>query len=401
MIWDVTYLDAHNAFHREHLAGEEAEVRAKLAKRGASVVTISQSPRQSAVGFGRGRVFSLETLVDFCHEQTTLAIAGFSPADAILDFADYTAPRYAIKPLRQAANRVQAGEEVAEALKPTGFFPPDFIAFLRLINTGSRVDCFRILRERLEALHKARTKFLTSMFYPTFAIGFCLFITGALQYLFLPWLRNQQYRNVKLPEHGPTSMIFAVNDHVLRFGHFYLLIAIVAVLITATSPWARQKIIYLAMAANRLIAAAVMQYQQLVWVSAFHLSLKAGRTVQDCVPDLPRFMPNLRLQKQMEKVAQDFKTGTRLSDALGFHTSFDPRVRRMVALGEKSDMPGQIERLTGIYFEKLERTCMKITPRAELLALLITGVGVILNVIVLLIPNAELALIQTMQLLKR
>lgn len=394
MQFDIKILNPHQELglltleaRTEHDAAHQAQVQGNI--------VISVSPHRSRVlnsGFLAHK--NDFPLVLFSQELLSLLDAGLSLMESIETLYDKEHRPAAKQVLSQIMQSLKEGLSLSQALETAeGVFPPLYIALIKSSQeTGNTIEALtRYIDYQLQADH-VRKKMISASIYPAILI-----VVGTLVIMFLmlyvvpkfsalyegaqsnlPWMSQWLLSWGQLLHAHGTTIVILLASLILLFGY------------ALSRPVVRQHILKILWNIPSL-GNRMRIYQLARFYRTLGMLLRGGIpavTAMSMVAGL--LQPELRQQLQL--AITDIREGQALSTVMENRELSTPVAVRMLRVGERSGQMGEMmERISHFYDDEIARWVDWFTRLFE--PILMTGIGVIVGVIVVLMymPIFELA----------
>lgn len=372
-------------------AGDEADVQSQLTAQGATLLSV-RPQRQGLMDFRLSAGKFPVTL--FSQELQALLEAGLSLVEAIEALADKTEQHEARKVLEDITRHLYQGKTFSQALSSfPAIFPPLYIATIRAAErTGAIIPALKRYMDYREQMDRLRRKIISASLYPVL-----LLIAGGLVTLFLlgyvvprfagiyeeagrdlPWLSQLLLGWGRLiGEHG-----------LIMFGAGLVLLAGTVSLFR--NPALRRRLV------ERMWRLPVLgQRLKLYQLARFYRT--AGMLLGGGMPilaslEMSRNLLPAAMAAQLDRAAEEIRTGRPISWAMESHGLTTPISLRMLRVGEKTGrMDEMMERVAAFYDDDMARWVDWFTRLFE--PLLMAFIGLVIGGIVVLMymPVFELA----------
>ena len=340
--------------------------------------------------FGGGKKVSPRDLSVFCRQFVSITTAGVAIVDALEMLADQTENKTLQEAISDTKTSVQKGETLAESMAKQGKVFPTIM--INMIAAGEASGNLETAFERMGTQFEKQTKLNAlvkkSMIYPIALLVVIIGVVIAMMILVIPTF-SDMYADMDQELPALTRALVACSDFVV--GKWYVLIAVIAVLIVAFKVFAATKQgTYLL--ADLSIKAPIFGNLTVKSASAnFARTLStltaSGISMIEALEISGKTMKNVifkdAIMEAKEKVAQ----GRPLSEPLRNGKVFPNMIVHMIGIGEETgNMEDMLVTAATYYEEEVEVTTQSVAAVVEPLIIVIMAAIVGTIIMAILIP---------------
>lgn len=340
--------------------------------------------------FGGGKKVSPRDLSVFCRQFVSITTAGVAIVDALEMLADQTENKTLQEAISDTKTSVQKGETLAESMAKQGkVFPPIMINMIAAGEASGNLEtAFERMGTQFEKQTKLNALVKKSMIYPIALLVVIIGVVIAMMILVIPTF-SDMYADMDQELPALTRALVACSDFVV--GKWYVLIAVIAVLIVAFKVFAATKQgTYLL--ADLSIKAPIFGNLTVKSASAnFARTLStltaSGISMIEALEISGKTMKNVifkdAIMEAKEKVAQ----GRPLSEPLRNGKVFPNMIVHMIGIGEETgNMEDMLVTAATYYEEEVEVTTQSVAAVVEPLIIVIMAAIVGTIIMAILIP---------------
>lgn len=340
--------------------------------------------------FGGGKKVSPRDLSVFCRQFVSITTAGVAIVDALEMLADQTENKTLQEAISDTKTSVQKGETLAESMAKQGkVFPPIMINMIAAGEASGNLEtAFERMGTQFEKQTKLNALVKKSMIYPIALLVVIISVVIAMMILVIPTF-SDMYADMDQELPALTRALVACSDFVV--GKWYVLIAVIAVLIVAFKVFAATKQgTYLL--ADLSIKAPIFGNLTVKSASAnFARTLStltaSGISMIEALEISGKTMKNVifkdAIMEAKEKVAQ----GRPLSEPLRNGKVFPNMIVHMIGIGEETgNMEDMLVTAATYYEEEVEVTTQSVAAVVEPLIIVIMAAIVGTIIMAILIP---------------
>lgn len=340
--------------------------------------------------FGGGKKVSPRDLSVFCRQFVSITTAGVAIVDALEMLADQTENKTLQEAISDTKTSVQKGETLAESMAKQGkVFPPIMINMIAAGEASGNLEtAFERMGTQFEKQTKLNALVKKSMIYPIALLVVIIGVVIAMMILVIPTF-SDMYADMDQELPALTRALVACSDFVV--GKWYVLIAVIAVLIVAFKVFAATKQgTYLL--ADLSIKAPIFGNLTVKSASAnFARTLStltaSGISMIEALEISGKTMKNVifkdAIMEAKEKVAQ----GRPLSEPLRNGKVFPNMIVHMIGIGEETgNMENMLVTAATYYEEEVEVTTQSVAAVVEPLIIVIMAAIVGTIIMAILIP---------------
>lgn len=355
--------------------------------------TSTQGSRDVRSYFTSNKI-SLKQLSVSTRQLATLVTAGLplvSALQALADQSDATALKRIIVDVRE---QVEQGSALAQALaKFPKSFPRLYINMVASGEASGTLDTVLLnLAEYLESQVELRRKVWSALTYPALMLSICLLVISALLIFVIPRIVEIfEKQGATLPL--PTRFVIGLS-HFLVFYWYVVLLAVVGGV--ALLRWyyrqppgrARCDMLLLRLPGFKHLYIKVATARIARTLSAL---LASGVGLLAGLEIVRNIVANVHLSKALDEAKDGVREGKSLARELNRSGLFPSMLSHMVAVGEKSgELEQMLERAGKAYESEVNASLNALTSLLEPIMMIIVGAVVLLIVVSVLLPMADL-----------
>jgi general secretion pathway protein F len=337
--------------------------------------------------------FNKKELLSFTRETAKLLSAGLPLYEAILSLEEKYSHSHLHPFLLDLGEKLNAGLSFSEILKnhPKNF---DLLYCAMVSNaekTGSLDQTLAELARLIERREKLKGKFLSSLLYPAFLLGFSLIVIFVLFFYILPSL-FELFEGRSL--HPLTQFILLCSHFALshRWAIFSCMIFLLFLgVLGFVSKKIKEKLFFFFLRLP-LVKSLVLQMGFVRYFRSLSALLQGGVPLLDALQLSRDGMKHSLLDEQMKEAEKRVAEGWLFSAHLEKSSLVPKWACRMVGIAEKTgDLENMLRHIADIYEEELEKSLGQISTFLQPLLLLILGIIVGFVVLSVLIPLTDVS----------
>lgn len=320
---------------------------------------------------------SIGQKADFAKNLSIMLKSGLSLTESLSIISEQAGPSF--KRVIDSINAsVTSGNSLSSSLSAhPGVFPPFFVNTVDSGETGGSLEeNLGHIARHLEKEKEFRENIRSAMFYPAIILVLSFFLGAGLAFVILPKITPIFLGlNIDLPA-GTRFLIWlsgAIEAHRLE-----IIVAFCALL--SLGPWLwRSKFArpFTHMLYLRLPLAGRLARQKnlAVFNRAMGTLLKSGITIDRSLAIAVKTVDNHYYKKIIRKIADGVSRGDKLSDSLGRHLSYFPKMETsLIRVGERSgNLEEEFLNLADIYEARIDSATKKLSSALEPVLLIIIG----------------------------
>jgi len=357
------------------------------------VLTRDAASRDVKKYFQPTRVSSKELAIA-TRQLSTLVGAGIPLVSALHALAEQTESTVLNRIIVKVRDNVEEGASLAKALAAyPKTFPRLYINLVASGEASGTLDTvLENLAEHLEKQGELRRKVISALAYPILM----LFICGAVITLLLVFVVPRivaifEKQHLTLPL--PTRVVLAVSNFVT--GYWYVMIAL-AIIFCYLLIWyykqeqGRAKI-------DRFLLGAPIYGKLFTKISTARISrtlstlLTSGVELLTALDITKNIVSNIHIVQALERARDGVREGRSLATELGKSNIFPTMLCHMIAVGEKSgELENMLSKASQAYENEVNATLSGITSIIEPIMMVIVGAIVLLIVLSVLLPMADM-----------
>jgi type IV pilus assembly protein PilC len=378
-----------------YASDSEASLRRELEDKGLLILSLKRRGGLGSLSFGGRRGPGEQEFLAFNQELATLLKAGM-PLVQSLDILRQRVANPAFKDvLDDIHDRVKGGEALSDAFaEHASLFPPVYPASLMAGERSGDLDgVIRRYVSYAKVIGAVRKKTISALIYPAILVVLMLALVGIIVLRVVPAF-SDFYATFDEELPLSTQVIVAVSDTLV--ANFWILLAVVALAVTAAVAWFRDP-------ARRVVLDRVLL--RLPWVGpvarkfavaqlARTLStlLGGGIPLVQAIEIAGRSMTNGHLARELAVVGQQVREGQSFAGALLARGMFPDVATKMVEVGESTGaLREMLASLADFYDEEIETDVGRFITIIEPALLVIMGAVVAVIVLALYMPLFELS----------
>ncbi|MEO0964868.1 MAG: type II secretion system F family protein [Planctomycetota bacterium] len=343
-------------------AGTAEQAAAMLRADGKFVVNISSKAAHEAAGAISLGGVKRKDVVTFCHQLGVMLDTGV-PISEALDISAEQAGTPAFRTvIEDVAERVRSGGDLSSSLSAhPRVFPNLMISLVRAGEASGKLGAMLDrVSEHLQKQAANARKIKGALTYPAIMFAFVVLVTVFLLVFVLPRFANIfADRGAALPT--PTLMLMAMSNSLI--GWWWAWVA--GLVVVGGALWGMRQVesgraLFDAVMLRLPVIGSLMRQVNLVRMTqTIGTLLEAGVPILDMVDIVRHVTPNRAYQQLWEKVDDQLRKGSQLSDGLR-DTWLVPRaVVQMIYSGEKSGRMGPVINRVAAYTEDEFDTAVK------------------------------------------
>jgi len=377
------------ALAQELLAAGLTPVRIAAAEEADGEAGRSSPPRRF------GRPVTLDELVIFSHQMTSLMKAGISVVRGIRGLAESTRNARFAEALDAIADNLEAGSDLASSLRLHPRIFSELYASVIHVgeNTGRLDESFKRIAGYLEVERETRRRINAATRYPSFVLGAITVAVLILNWFVIPAFADVFAKfNAELP--WQTRVIIGVSDFFVAY--WYVILAVLSGALFALYR-------YLQTTAGRLlwdrlklrlpIVGSLFERIQLArFCQTFAMVSRAGVPIIQGLTVISRALGNEYLALQVNGMREGIERGGGVSQTARESGMFTPVVLQMIAVGEETGaMDDLLEQAAGFYEEEVDYELKSLTDAIEPLLIIAIGIMVLILALGVFLPLWDLS----------
>jgi len=385
------------AGHPQHgtLAAEtEARVAEALRARGLVVGRIELDKDLNLSGrlrdYRESRPLALEDLALLCRQLATLVGSGVPILQGLRVVAQQTVGRRLSRALVQAADGVEAGQSLTEALTDAGrLFPPLMVHMVSVGEAGGVLEeVLQRLGDLYEREHAINQKMRSAMVYPMVVLVAALGVSAFLVTVVLPRYADLfAQQGVPLP--WPTRFLLGTATFLHGYWYVVLILAAIAFMgyrrLLQRPEWALSRDRWLL----RLPVLGPLRVNRAMGMLARTLAtlLRTGVPILPALSVVSRGLDNHALEEPLLEAQKAVHDGRSLTGPLRQSALYPPMLLELMAVGEESgNLDGMLLKAADHYDREVATTVERLTALLEPALVLVLGAIVGFIVLALVLP---------------
>ncbi len=367
---------------------------ASLQKRGSTIITIKPEKENSGGFLSQNISFfdrvSNKDLVILTRQMATLFEAKVSALRIFQLLASQSENNVLRKKLKNIADDVQAGTSISGALsKHEEVFTPFYINMVKAGEESGNLDkTFMELADHLERTYQVTSKVKTAFIYPAFVI-FTFFAVMILMLVYVIPKVSGILRESGQAIPFYTRIVLGTSDFFVNYGIFIL----VAVIIAGFFLWR-----YLISVAGKYTSAEAKLTIPVfkILYTKLYLSRIADNMNTMLISGIPvvrgldltsEVVDNIIYKNILQKVVEDVKGGSSVSDAMAKHSYIPGIFVQMVKIGEETGQLGNILKTLAAFYEREVMNAIdSLVNLIEPAMIVLLGIGVAFLMASVLVP---------------
>lgn len=359
-------------------ATAEAEAMRQLSAQNLTPVTIKRSKIKTK---GSKKVRSKD-IAQFTYQLSVLINARIPIGEGIRSIAEQEHAGKFREMLLSIAAKIESGDRIAVAMaEHEKLLGPVYVQTIHAAEqSGSLVKVLEYLSEMTEKQQEMRSQVRGALMYPACVVGVLLLgVTFLIAFVVPKFARMFEGRGIELPIF--TKLLMHVGESVQGYWWAYLLVIAGSIFTfrqAMRNPRGRRrieaalhKIPYL----NKiLVGLAVSRFARV-----FGLCLSSGLSLLDGLKMAGRSAGGAALQADVERIADQVRSGSKMATALAMCSALPPFAKRMLISGEES---AELPRMCGVISRQYERETSALVKN---IATVIEPVLIVLIAVVVLI----------------
>ena len=327
-------------------------------------------------------------------QLATLVGAGLPLVSALQALADQTESPVFKRIVVKVRDSVEEGESLAKALAAhPKVFPRLYINLVASGEASGTLDkVLENLADHLEAQGELKRKVMAALAYPILMLFICLMVIIALLAFVVPRIVTMfQKQNLTLPL--PTRIVLACSNAVTAY--WYLMIIAIVALVSLVGWYYRQEQGRSRIDALLLKLPIYGRIYSKVCVARLTRTLStllnSGVELLTALDITKNIVANVHLVSAIEKARDGVREGRALASELSKSGLFPSMMCHMVAVGEKSgELESMLQRTSKAYQNEVNATLSGLTAIIEPLMMIVVGSVVLLIVLSVLLPMADM-----------
>lgn len=337
-------------------------------------------------------------LILFARQMATMLEAGVSLVRALDIILKQTTSKNFYDMVLNIRNDIEQGLSFSESLrKYQKYFSSLWIS---LAETGEASGNLALSLERLATYLEERAEFrrkvITSLMYPLIitlvAVMALLFFTLKIVPTF-----SRIFMQFEIEMPGPTKVLIAISDFLLRFGWILLFVVPVACFFlykyikTGGKEYFDRIVLKLPMLGTFLKELSIERFS-----AEMKTLLESGVPIVYSLEMVERSVMNVVLRDIMTQIKESVKRGRTLSEIIEKFEYFPPMVTQLIKIGEEvGDLSGMFAKVNKFYSQLIETKVTRILALFEPVMIVIMGVIIGGMVISMYLPIFKLATLGT------
>lgn len=364
------------------LVGEnEGAIRHQLVSRNLYPERIMKKKNEST-GFKLGlQRFSLKDLQFFCHQLSTMTLAGMQLNKALLVIIGQMNQKCIKQSIIRIYEEVNAGKMLSESMRIQKIFPKLLVNLVACgENTGHLGEVLHRAAQYYENKMKLRNQVTRALTYPLFVLGMIIIVMGVMMIKVVPAymsLISETGGEVPLP----TQIVINLSHFCTKY--YGLILALSGGLIYCIVHLKRysilrrnvQKVELSIPILNTMIKLSLASY----FTSTMALLIQSGIKVIEALELTKDVLDHTVITREIDEIIDDLRQGKRLGKSLQKSRIFPDIMISMISVGEESGNLGEMLEKSGEYFKeeashKINILLTLIEPIMIVLVALIVGV---------------------------
>ena len=344
--------------------------------------------------FFQSNSVSTSELAIATRQLSTLVGAGLPLVNALQALADQTESKALQRIVVNVRERVQEGTALAKAFSSyPKAFPRLYVNLVASGEASGTLDAvLENLADHLESQMALRRKVTSAMFYPILMLFVCSAVIVALLVLVVPKIvAIFERQNLTLP--WPTRFVIGLSDFFISYWPVVIILSIILVFLLR---W-----YYRQDEGRSLIDRTLLKLPVIGKLYTKIATARVGRTLSTLLSSGVQLLAALDIAKNVvsnihvinavDKARDGVREGKSLAKELSKSGIFPQMVCHMIAVGETS---GELEQMLGraakAYENEVDATLSGITSLLEPIMMIIVGAIVLLIVVSVLLPMADM-----------
>ncbi len=345
--------------------------------------------------FRSNRVKGKELAI-FTRQLAATLSAGLLLTEALETIADDLENAYFRKIIRNIREEIQSGTNFSVALKKyPKIFPVTYVAIVKSGEaTGNMHKTMMNLAQYLENSERMKEKVKSAVRYPSFVLGFALFVVAVIVLFLIP-----KFEGLFANAHAKLPLLTLIVVSISRF----CLKNAVPVLISIVVLW----IIFLYLLRFPRTRYIIDSFKFKIPIIGKHIIHKAvvsrfchtlgfllsgGVGLSTALEITTQVVDHIQAGQAVDKIRTNVISGSTLSDEIRKQKIFPRLVSKMTAVGEKTGRLDDMLLRTAQYYEdELETTLQNLTVLIEPVLIVFIGAIVLLVVLALYLPIFQIS----------
>lgn len=303
------------------------------------------------IGLGR---FSLKELQFFCHQLSTMMLAGMKLNKALLLIIGQMKQKGIKQSVIGIYEDVNAGKMLSESMCTQKNFPKLLVNLVACgENTGHLGEVLRRAAQYYENQMKLRNQVTRALTYPIFVLGMVMIVMGVMMIKVVPaYMSLISETGGEIPL--PTQIVINISHFCTKY--YGLILVFSGGLIYCSVSLKRysilrgkvQKVELSMPILNTIIKLNLASY----FTSTMALLIQSGIKVIEALELTKEVLDHMVMTKEIDGIIDDIKQGKRLGKSLEKSRVFPSIMISMISVGEESGSLGEILDKCGEYFKE-------------------------------------------------
>lgn len=337
---------------------------------------------------------SLKDVASMTRQLATLLGAGLPLVSALQALVDQTESEVLRRTVVELREAVEGGASFASSLgKFPKIFPKLYVNMIASGEASGRLDTvLENLADYLESQIELRRKVTSALLYPILMLVICTLVVVALLAFVVPKIvQIFQQQGAVLPL--PTRVMIAISDFIINYWMFAILALVGAFYLFRNyyrkeSGRARIDGVLLKLPVFGGLYLKVMTARVAGTLSAL---LSSGVGLLNGLEIVRNIISNVHIAKALDEAREGVREGRSLARELSKSKIFPTMLCHMIAVGEKSgELEGMLEKSSRAYQNEVSSALSGLTSLLEPILMIVVGGIVLIIVISILMPMADL-----------
>jgi type IV pilus assembly protein PilC len=345
--------------------------------------------------FMRRSVGSREIAV-FTRQLAATLKAGLLLTEALETVGEDQENPFFTKVIRIVMQDIRGGLSFSQALaRHPKIFAASYVAIIKSGEASGRLDkTVDSLAKYLEASERLKEKVKSALIYPTFVVGFAMFVVAIIVFFLIPKFKQTfDSFHAKLPL--ITRIVIGTSEVAVKYAGFFIvgiILAVMAFIYCRRFPKFNHYIDILKLKIPFLGKHVIQKSLIARFCRTLGFLLSAGVGLSPSLEITSKVLDHSLFANSIANIHQRILGGVHLSAEIRNHTIFPKLVSKMAAVGERSGQIPQMLLQTAEYYEdELEHTLHKLTTLLEPILIVFIGGVVLIVVLALYLPIFKMA----------